>query len=99
MVHHTGVAADTVYNMLEDSQGSKFNEAGVHLRTAAGIFERLHKVMATVVQNKPSRLILILVRSARGNELATTTRDRLFVCSSSGSFLLDNLLSPSCGSL
>ena len=74
MVHHTGVAADTVYNMLEDSQGSKFNEAGVHLRTAAGIFERLHKVMATVVQNKPSRLIL--VRLARGDELATTTYQR-----------------------
>eukprot|EP00903_Cladosiphon_okamuranus_P015926 g14711.t1 len=36
--------ADTVYNMLEDSEGSKYNEAGVHLRTAAGIFERLHKV-------------------------------------------------------
>ncbi|CAM9378240.1 unnamed protein product [Pylaiella littoralis] len=35
--------ADTVYNMLEDSAGSKFTEAGVHLRTAAGIFERLHK--------------------------------------------------------
>lgn len=34
--------ADTVYNMLEDGQGSKFTEAGVHLRTAAGIFERLH---------------------------------------------------------
>lgn len=44
-VNYTDVAADTVYNMLEDSQGSKFNEAGVHLRTAAGIFERLHKVM------------------------------------------------------
>ncbi|CAM9863696.1 unnamed protein product [Ectocarpus sp. 6 AP-2014] len=35
--------ADTVYNMLEDSQGSKFTEAGEHLRKAAGIFERLHK--------------------------------------------------------
>lgn len=40
----TGASADTVYNMLEDSAGSKFTEAGVHLRTAAGIFERLHKV-------------------------------------------------------
>lgn len=47
IVNYAGVAADTVYNMLEDSQGSKFNEAGVHLRTAAGIFERLHKVMTT----------------------------------------------------
>lgn len=36
--------ADTVYNMLEENQGSKFSEAGVHLRTAAGIFERLYKV-------------------------------------------------------
>ncbi len=42
-----GHTADTVYNMLEDSQGSKFSEAGVHLRTAAGIFERLHKVGST----------------------------------------------------
>lgn len=38
------ITADTVYNMLEDGQGSKFTEAGVNLRTAAGIFERLHKV-------------------------------------------------------
>lgn len=36
--------ADTVYNMLEDNEGTKFSEAGVHLRTAAGIFERLYKV-------------------------------------------------------
>eukprot|EP00904_Undaria_pinnatifida_P007827 jgi/Undpi1/4174/HiC_scaffold_16.g07541.m1 len=34
--------ADTVYNMLEDSQGSKFTEAGLHLRKAAGLFQRLN---------------------------------------------------------
>ncbi|CAM9160453.1 unnamed protein product, partial [Laminaria digitata] len=35
--------ADTVYNMLEDSQGGKFTEAGLHLRKAAGLFQRLHE--------------------------------------------------------
>lgn len=44
--------ADTVYNMLEDNQGAKFSEAGVHLRTAAGIFERLHKVSTRRVYAK-----------------------------------------------
>ena len=41
-------SADTVYNMLEDSQGSKFTEAGLHLRKAAGLFQRLNTVMTTM---------------------------------------------------
>lgn len=40
--------ADTVYNMLEDNQGSKFTEAGLHLRKAAGLFQRLHEVMSAL---------------------------------------------------
>lgn len=36
--------------MLEDEEGGKFNEAGVHLRTAAGIFERLYKVGSHGIQ-------------------------------------------------
>lgn len=48
--------ADTVYNMLEDNQGTKFSEAGVHLRTAAGIFERLYKVSLHITSIMPPPL-------------------------------------------
>lgn len=58
--NYADAAADTVYNMLEDSQGSKFNEAGVHLRTAAGIFERLHKVLYKVMT-----VIIIMISMLR----------------------------------
>lgn len=40
--------------MLEDGHGGKFSEAGVHLRTAAGIFERLYKVYTDRARSYPA---------------------------------------------
>lgn len=65
--------------MLGDSQGGKFTEAGVHLRTAAGIFERLHKVhtykstpFSTVVTIYMSCTRICLVRVCLVSQTAST---------------------------
>lgn len=97
--NHTLVVADTVYNMLEDSQGSKFNEAGVHLRTAAGIFERLHKVLIDMLTrsraSRGTRLTVWLPLWAASKVFTNTAVVLKFI----GAVSCTQLLSPSCGSV